>query len=472
MARIMSDPLTQFAAASPNFGFLTGHALALAIDGAQAEVYVYSDPDGALGKLRRFTETMAKLLMPRAGITSDPRNQSERIKRLASAGTIPGHIRQLFDDVRHAGNRAVHQGAYDRAAALTALKGCFDLAMWWYETETGTAAQVTFIQPSPEDPRPLRKLLEDVEARMAAMQAALDPSLDRPQPRIVIGPAVAPDGRWQGGTEVACGSLRFLVHDPVERIPAPDGSWTMMVAVARRLDGDHAAVRLRGLAIAGPGPSADAMAQALGRQAEFAALPRRKALPGLVCHDDSGEVRVLATTLPAGSTWHEVFGDQSQPLDPLIVPLALGVFADVAESLACLHGTGQAHRELSAESVIVSEAGRRGMVRDLGLAGFPRLPGEGGAYRAPEQLSTARGRPGPATDVFELASLLHHTCAAFPPAAGRAVPLRTVLPAFPEALERVLRAALDADPSRRPAMAQLASAARAGRRQFLAEVIA
>jgi type I restriction enzyme R subunit len=60
----MPEPIDELARRSRNFGFLLQHEPLLVMDGAAAEAYLYSDPDVAMAKARRFTETLAKLFRP------------------------------------------------------------------------------------------------------------------------------------------------------------------------------------------------------------------------------------------------------------------------------------------------------------------------------------------------------------------------------------------------------------------------
>jgi len=198
----------------------------------------------------------------------------------------------------------------------------------------------------------------------------------------------------------------------------------------------------------------------------------RSGLPELISKHHDGRLHVLVTSRSADSSWCEVFGDGQQPLDPLVVPLALDVLAAVGDALGELHQRRQAHRALDGMSVLITAGGRCGALRDVGLAWWPRLPGQGGCYRAPEEQSISRVRPGPATDVFQLAALLQHTCTGFQPAAGRPIPLRTFLPAFPERLDTLLAQALDPDVSGRPDMRTLTAGLRRGRRQLFTEATA
>ena len=59
----MAKSIDELAEWSLNFGFLLPHEPLLVMDGAAAESYLYSDPDASMAKARRFTETLAKLLV-------------------------------------------------------------------------------------------------------------------------------------------------------------------------------------------------------------------------------------------------------------------------------------------------------------------------------------------------------------------------------------------------------------------------
>ncbi len=60
---MVEQPFGELARRSPNFGFLLEYEPLLVMDGAAAEAYLYSDPDAAMAKARRFTETLAQLLV-------------------------------------------------------------------------------------------------------------------------------------------------------------------------------------------------------------------------------------------------------------------------------------------------------------------------------------------------------------------------------------------------------------------------
>lgn len=113
-----------------------------------------------------------------------------------------------------------------------------------------------------------------------------------------------------------------------------------------------------------------------------------------------------------------------------------------------LHRAGVSHRNLSPESIIVNSNGQFAL-RDLGLAAVAFRPGEGPAsYQAPEQaFGTCLPRPGPATDIYQLAAIAYHVVTGRVP--GRnAPPARH--PGLPDAVTDIISAALATSPADRP----------------------
>jgi type I restriction enzyme, R subunit len=143
----MPEPIDELASRSRNFGFLLQHEPLLVMDGAAAESYLYSDPDAAMAKARRFTETLAKLLVRRTQTRVSGPAQDARIKALADAGVLVPRICQAFDDVRISGNRAVHSHWGDVRAALSCLRTCFELGVWFHRAVTGEPFLQGFVPP-------------------------------------------------------------------------------------------------------------------------------------------------------------------------------------------------------------------------------------------------------------------------------------------------------------------------------------
>jgi serine/threonine protein kinase len=233
-------------------------------------------------------------------------------------------------------------------------------------------------------------------------------------------------------------------------------------------------VRLRGLLLRGPSGSddqppghADRLVKGLAAQAEFLTHRAGPATWAAGPHRD-GPLHILVIPRPPGPSWTELFGAGDRPLDQYAVPLAIDTLVGVAGELIRLHRQRQAHRALDGDVILVPGKGRRATLRDPGRAWWPGLPGEGDVrYPAPEQRALAAGRPGPATDVYQLAALFQHTCAGHPPTTGTAIRLRVFLPGLPDLIDDLLRRAFDPDPGNRPSMAELAAGFRQARGPLL-----
>jgi type I restriction enzyme R subunit len=174
----MAEPVDELAKRSLNFGFLLAHEPLLVMDGAAAESYLYSDPDAAIAKARRFTETLARLLVRSTQVKVAGKTQDARIKALADAGVLVPQIRQAFDHVRVSGNRAVHTHWGDVRAALSCVRACFELGVWFHRAVTGEPASPGFVPPAdPADPGSVtareRSQLEELRQELARQRERL-----------------------------------------------------------------------------------------------------------------------------------------------------------------------------------------------------------------------------------------------------------------------------------------------------------
>jgi len=123
----VDERIRELARRSPNFGFLLDHEPLLVLDGTEAEAYVYSDPNTALFKARRFGETLAAKLVAAGRIQVSGTSQHARLLALARDGVIGPSQRQQFDELRTVGNRAVHTHYGEVRAAVDAVRACFSL---------------------------------------------------------------------------------------------------------------------------------------------------------------------------------------------------------------------------------------------------------------------------------------------------------------------------------------------------------
>jgi hypothetical protein len=287
---------------------------------------------------------------------------------------------------------------------------------------------------------------------------------------MTIQARVTPERRWAAGAEVRLGQHAFLLRSPVDERTAIDRSWVWRDATAEVPGRPGHRVRLRQVALRRLSRRGAQLRDGLGVQADLLSIADAdRGLPRLVGrHDEAGRT-TLVTEQPPAPLWRDGFGPGRGSLDRLTAAAALAAAVPLCTALAELHRHGHAHRALGPDAVLLLDRYRRGVPRDLGLAGFAPQPGEGpGIYRAPEQFRVAGPRsdprsdprsPGPTTDVYQLAALIYHTLTGHRPGPAPNPPVRTVVPGFPAGPDGVIMASLAAEPSLRPAgLAPLADA--------------
>jgi serine/threonine-protein kinase len=189
-----------------------------------------------------------------------------------------------------------------------------------------------------------------------------------------------------------------------------------------------------------------------------------------------GACYLVLQYLPGGS-----LADRVQQEGPLPWALAARYVADVAEGLLELHARGIVHRDVKPANILWDPEADEAVLTDLGVS--VRLA-EGGPvggtpfYMPPEAL---HGTVSPAQDVYALAVSLFWLVTGSVPFPGRTreeivAQARRGLPqpearcaGLPAALERLLRAALDADPDRRAPLAEFSTALRGDLNRLLAD---
>ncbi len=168
---------------------------------------------------------------------------------------------------------------------------------------------------------------------------------------------------------------------------------------------------------------------------------------------------------------------------PLPVTDALRIAGQVASALAYAHGRGVVHRDIKPENILL--AGEEAVVADFGIAraisaaGGDHLTQTGiamgtPAYMSPEQ-ALGSGEVDGRSDIYSLGCVLYEMLAGTPPFRGAtaqavlaghfatpAPSVRGMREAVPEAVERVILAALAKDPADRFASAADMAAALAG----------
>ena len=118
-----------------NFDMLRAYEEQLWRLGALAERYFAEDPNTSLLKLRQFSELLAQSLAARVGLlTLSSETQYDLIRRLSNEGAVPREVKQVFDQIRINGNAANHALEGNHAGALSTLKLCWQLALWFHRT--------------------------------------------------------------------------------------------------------------------------------------------------------------------------------------------------------------------------------------------------------------------------------------------------------------------------------------------------
>lgn len=150
--------------------------------GALAERYFADDPNTCLLKLRQFAELLAQTLAARSGLyqsSVDSRHDSQLdlLRRLRAAGMLPNEPFQMFDAVRRLGNDANHALHDEHRSALSALKFCWQLGVWFHRTFSDPDYRSgPFLPPSaPKDEsEELREALARLRETATAEHAAHD----------------------------------------------------------------------------------------------------------------------------------------------------------------------------------------------------------------------------------------------------------------------------------------------------------
>lgn len=163
---------------SPNFGFLSAHGPLLVQVAAGAERYCLSDPVASLTKQRLLAELLARQAAAYAAVPDDGLDQADRIDLLAGRALIAPEVRGLFDSIRRAGNRAVHDHVGTASDALHHLKLLRQLAIWFHRS---FSTEPDF-RPGPFVPPPdpkaaeegLRDELERLRRRLADIEDEAD----------------------------------------------------------------------------------------------------------------------------------------------------------------------------------------------------------------------------------------------------------------------------------------------------------
>ena len=162
---------------SPNFGFLTPHGALLVRYGAQAERYFARDPNTCLFKLRQLGEALAKQAASYTSAWTGPgAGFLDVLHSLSDTGALTPEARELFHDLRRAGNAAAHEHVDSHREALHQLKAARRLAVWFHKAfGRDPSFQPGRFVPPPDPDAATEALREELEAlRVSAASLAAE----------------------------------------------------------------------------------------------------------------------------------------------------------------------------------------------------------------------------------------------------------------------------------------------------------
>lgn len=159
-----------------NFEFLNRYWPVLAQLGANAENYLYSDPNACIYKLGLFAERLVQeiLVFEHMDAPKTDNTHANRIRLLKRAGLIPPEIDNTLYILRKTRNSAVHAGTDSVDEAKTLLSMAYNLAVWYMETY-GDWEYIAgdFVMPEEVHHADLKSVIEDQEKKIAELSQKL-----------------------------------------------------------------------------------------------------------------------------------------------------------------------------------------------------------------------------------------------------------------------------------------------------------
>lgn len=159
-----------------NFEFLNKYWSVLAQLGANAETYLYSDPNACIYKLGMFSERLVQEILAFEHI-DEPKTDNthaNRIRLLKRAGLLPHEINNTLYVLRKTRNSAVHTGTDSIDEAKTLLSMTYNLAVWFMETygDWEYIAEA-FVMPEEVYQADLTSIIEDQEKKISELSKKL-----------------------------------------------------------------------------------------------------------------------------------------------------------------------------------------------------------------------------------------------------------------------------------------------------------
>lgn len=155
-----------------NFEFLNQYWPALAQLGANAESYLYSDPNACIYKLGMFSERLILEIFAFEKIAEPAydNTHANRIRLLKREGLIPKKIDDILYALRKSRNDAVHQYTDSEDSAKTLLSLAYKLSVWFMEVYGDWNYEAhEFVMPVKEEKVNYETLIKEQEKKIAAL---------------------------------------------------------------------------------------------------------------------------------------------------------------------------------------------------------------------------------------------------------------------------------------------------------------
>ncbi|MCY0965803.1 DEAD/DEAH box helicase family protein [Parathalassolituus penaei] len=161
---------------SINFENLRPHWEDLANLAAHAEAYAHSDPQSALVKLRCFAEKLVGVVFDRYKIPSYPNeNFIDRLNNHNFTSLVDQGIVDKLHAIRKVGNRAAHEGKFNKTDPLWLLKEAHILGSWLLiSTGAGSSADLCEFKAPEQIRQPSKAELEKHAAQLEKALAELE----------------------------------------------------------------------------------------------------------------------------------------------------------------------------------------------------------------------------------------------------------------------------------------------------------
>lgn len=159
-----------------NFEFLNKYWPVLAQLGANAETYLYSDPNASIYKLGMFAERLVleMLAFEKIDEPESDNTHANRIRLLKRAGLLPFEIDNTLYLLRKTRNTAVHAGSDSVDEAKMLLSMAFNLAIWFMQTYGDWSFNAfDFVMPEEKSQLDLESIISEQETQIAELSKKL-----------------------------------------------------------------------------------------------------------------------------------------------------------------------------------------------------------------------------------------------------------------------------------------------------------